>query len=298
MDKPGLLVPPLTPFTEEGTVDFRILAEEVDYILETSRPEMIIAAGVETQEYHYLSPQARQDLIRATIDSVDGRCPVAVGITHPSLGEVLRLADLASDLGAAAVQLLAPQRPFGGQPTIGELVAYFDHVAARVDLPMVLYLNPGPGAEVSVTGTIELSSIEKVRYVKESSRDLSRVGLLIGEIDRAGSARYYTTMQMLLASIQLGGSGATMPPPAAELASRVIDAYVEKDWPEAARLQIQFGRFPALWMGHGLAPVMKAAMKCLNRDVGPPHPPFPGLDGHELSALCNELSTMDLARKE
>ena len=38
------------------------------------------------------------------------------------------------------------------------------------------------------------------------------------EIDRAGHARYFTTMQMLLATLQLGGSGATMPPPGSEIA--------------------------------------------------------------------------------
>jgi 4-hydroxy-tetrahydrodipicolinate synthase len=34
------------------------------------------------------------------------------------------------------------------------------------------------------------------------------VSRLIVEIDRAGHARYFTTMQMLLATLQLGGSNA------------------------------------------------------------------------------------------
>lgn len=298
MPKPGLLIPPLTPFTGSNQVDFAALQSQVDYIIETSRPEMIVAAGVEAQEYHCLSPQSRRDLVTATFESVDGRCDVAVGISHASVDQVLDLAEMAAGLGAQAVQLLAPQRPFGGQPSTSELVAYFSHIEQRVELPIVLYLNPGPGADVSVDATIELCSLDGIKYVKESSRDLSRVGLLISEIDRAGKARYYTTMQMLLASIQLGGSGATMPPPAAELAIKVIDSFVSGDWAEAARLQMQFGRFPGLWMRHGLVPVMKAAMQCLNRDLGGPHPPYPQLAGDELAGLCREISQMDLKRKE
>ena len=66
--------------------------------------------------------------------------------------------------------------------------------------------------------TVAIARIDKVRYIKESSRDLARVSRLIVEIDHAGHARYFTTMQMLLATLELGGSGATMPPPAAEIA--------------------------------------------------------------------------------
>ena len=76
-------------------------------------------------------------------------------------------------------------------------------------------------------------------------------------------------MQMLLASIQLGGSGATMPPPASEIARRVIDAFVAKDYERAAEIQLQFALFPSKWMHRGLAPAMKAATpKCASHRSG------------------------------
>ena len=82
---------------------------------------------------------------------------------------------------------------------------------------------PGPGADVSIPDTVALAQLPRVEFIKESSRDLARVSRLIVEIDRAGHARYFTTMQMLLVTLILGGSGATMPPPAAEIARHVID---------------------------------------------------------------------------
>ena len=154
-----------------------------------------------------------------------------VGISHPSFRTAIELAHFADDLGAHAVQMLAPLRPFGGPPNERDLVAYFEAVASESPLPLTLYLNSGPGADVSIPATIAIARIDNVRYIKESSRDLARVSRLIVEIDHAGHARYFTTMQMLLATLELGGSGATMPPPAAEIARQVIDAYRRRRLP-------------------------------------------------------------------
>lgn len=293
MKQPGLLVPPLTPFTADQKVDEAALKREVDYVVNECGAAMVIAAGVEAQEYHYLSLDDRKRLIKSTIDYTAGRVPVAVGISHPSYKTAIELANFAEKNGAQAVQMLAPLRPFGGAPSDKDLVNYFEAVTRETRLPMVLYLNPGPGADVSIAATIELSTLERVQYVKESSRDLSRVSRLIVEVDIAGHARYYTTMQMLLATIELGGSGATMPPPAAELANKIIQAFLRGDYKEAARMQRQFALFPNKWMHRGLTPTMKAAMRILGRPVGDMHPPFQGLSAEETEALRAYLKTTD-----
>ena len=297
MKLPGLIVPPLTPFTADLKVDEKALQAGVNYVVEDCNAAMVIAAGVEAQEYHYLTMEERKNLIAKTLEYVDGRCPVAVGISHPSFKIAIELAHYAEKIGAQAVQLLAPLRPFGGEPTQGELIAYFEAVSRESHLPMVLYLNPGPGANVSIPATIELSQLERVKYVKESSRDLSRVSRLISEIELSGRAKYFTTMQMLLITLQLGGSGITLPPPAAMLANKVIKAFVVGDMQEAARLQLQFALFPARWMHNGLTPTMKAAMKILNIPAGDPYPPFPPIKGEELKALEIYLKTTDLMPK-
>ena len=118
---------------------------------------------------------------------------------------------------------------------------------------------------------------------------------LIVEIDRAGHARYFTTMQMLLATLQLGGSGATMPPPGSEIARHVIDAFLAKDYERAAEIQLQFALFPSKWMHRGLAPTMKAAMNLIGLPVGEPYPPYAPLSRDEIAALAAVLSTTVLA---
>jgi 4-hydroxy-tetrahydrodipicolinate synthase len=295
MRHPGLIVAPLTPFTADLKVDDHALRREIDYVVRDCAATMVVAAGVETQEYTYLSLEARRGLIRRTVEFVDGRVPVMVGVTHPSFRTAIELAHEAEKLGAAAIQLLAPLRPFAGAPTQTDLIAYFERVGRETSLPLTLYLNPGPGAEVSIPDTIALARLPQVQFIKESARDLARVSRLIVEIDRAGHARYFTTMQMLLASIELGGSGATMPPPAAEIARHIGEAFVAKDYERAAQLQLQFALFPGKWMHYGLAPAMKAAMNLIGIPVGDPYPPYAPLSRDDLTALATYLKTTALA---
>jgi 4-hydroxy-tetrahydrodipicolinate synthase len=294
---PGLIVAPLTPFTSALEVDEPALERQIDYIVRDCGATMVVAAGVETQEYTYLSLGQRKALIRATVEAVAGRVPVMVGISHPSFKTAIELAHDAERLGAAAVQLLAPLRPFAGPPTQGDLIAYFEAIARETGLPITLYLNPGPGADVSIPDTIALAKLPSVQLIKESSRDLARVSRLIVEIERAGHARYFTTMQMLLASIQLGGAGATMPPPGAEIARHVIDAFAAGDTARAAELQLQFALFPSKFMHRGLAPVMKAAMNLIGIPAGEPYPPYASLSRAEMTALDALLRTTVLAER-
>jgi 4-hydroxy-tetrahydrodipicolinate synthase len=297
MHTPGLIVAPLTPFTADLSVDEPALARQIDYVVTDGGATMVVAAGVETQEYTYLSFEQRRALIRRTIELVDGRVPVMVGISHPSFKTAIALAQEAEKLGAAAVQLLAPLRPFAGPPTQADLIAYFEAVGRETKLPITLYLNPGPGADVSIPDTVALAKLPCVQLIKESSRDLARVSRLIVEIDRAGHARYFTTMQMLFVSLMLGGSGATMPPPGSEIARHVIDAFLAKDYARAAELQLQFALFPSRWMHRGLAPAMKAAMNLIGVPVGDPYPPYVPLTRDEITALAAVLKTTVLAHR-
>ena len=102
VEKPGLIVAPLTPFTADLDVDEGALRREIDYVVRDCRATMVVAAGVETQEYTYLSLEQRKALIRHTIAFVDGRVPVMVGISHPSFRTAIELAHFAESLGAAA----------------------------------------------------------------------------------------------------------------------------------------------------------------------------------------------------
>ena len=291
--RPLTVVPPLTPFTDDLRVDYDNLGRIVDYVVDDCNASMVVAAGVEAQEYQYLDWEGRKELITKTIDLVNGRRPVAVGITHPSFKQAIELAHLAEKKGAACLQVLAPNRPIGGPTPTADIIAYFEAIAKETTLPLMLYLNQGPGADPTPPATVEIAKLDRVKYVKESSRDLARVSRLIVEIEHAGHAHYFTTMQMLLASLVLGGTGVTLPPPAAYLANKVIEAFVAGDMKEAARLQLQFALWPARWMDAGMVTVMKHSMNYVGIPCGKPFPPYPPITGEKLAQLEALLKTTD-----
>ena len=294
LNLPGLVVPPLTPFTEDLEVDYEALAHGVDYVVEDCAAAMVIVAGVEAQEYQYLDLPQRRELIARTIELVDGRRPTVVGISHPSFKVSATLANLAEESGADAVQLLLPLRPFGGEPTTADLEAYVDLVSRETSLPVMLYLNDAAGASVSPEATVTLASHDSVRYVKESSRDLARVARLIDEVEHAGLAHYFTTVQMTLITLQLGGSGVTLPPPVARIARLLLEAFLAGDLAEATRLQRQFSTYPARWMRYGLTPAMKASMNLVGVPTGDPYPPYASVSGQDLKELEAHLHDTDL----
>src|SRR5438105_968169 len=100
MMQPGLIVAPLTPFTANLDIDETALRREIDYVIGDCRATMVVAAGVETQEYTYLSFEQRKALIARTVEYVDGRVPVMVGISHASFRTAIELAHFAENLGA------------------------------------------------------------------------------------------------------------------------------------------------------------------------------------------------------
>lgn len=295
---PQLIVPPLTPFNQQQQIDSALLSRQVDYVVENCNATVVIAAGVEAQEYSCLTLEERKFLISRTIELVDGRRPVYAGISHPSFKVAIELAKHASHAGASGLQILAPLRPFGGAPNEQDLLGYFSRIISAIDLPVMLYLNAGPGADVSIETTIKLAQLDGIHSIKESSRDLSRVSRLIMQIDKAGLASYYTTMQMLLITLELGGSGVTMPPPAAEIGRKLIDAWLQGDLQRARMLQQQFSLFPGLWMKHGLTPVMKAALDYLGVPAGDPYPPYAALNLQARTTLEQFLQTSDLTHQE
>ena len=88
-----------------------------------------------------------------------------------------------------------------------------------------------------------------------------------------------------------------MPPPAAEIARHLIDAFVAGDYRLAAQIQLQFALFPAKWMHRGLTATMKTAMRLIGLSVGELYPPYVSLDAGETQALADYLKTTVLEKR-
>jgi 4-hydroxy-tetrahydrodipicolinate synthase len=268
----GIIGACLTPFDDQGRVDYDAMAREIDFIVADA--DAVSIAAVEAAEYTVLTLEERKELMRRGVELVDHRRPIILGISSPAIRTSVELADYAAQLGADYVQLLMPLRPWGGQPTTQELYDYFGEIAVQCPLPIVAYHNPGPGADPTIEATIRLSTIPKIHAFKESSRDITKISRLIEEIEVPKQAHYFTTMQPLLITLMLGGSGATMPPPGTRIGAQVVRAFRAGDLEHAKEWQRIYSMFPGRWGSYGLPPVMKSAMKHLGIDLGDPSRPY------------------------
>jgi 4-hydroxy-tetrahydrodipicolinate synthase len=268
----GIVAACMTPFDRSGKLDHAALERQVEFVLPDA--DAITIGAVEASEYSVMDLAAREELLRSGARIVGGRRPLILGISALNLGTAARLAELAADEGADFVQVLAPARPWGGEPTSDELVGFFETVEAASPLPLVAYHNPASGADPAIATWVRLSELPGVRAIKESSRNLTKIGMMIEQIDRAGNAAYLTTMQPLLSTLLMGGSGGTMPPPGTRIGAKVVEAFRRGDLEAAGAWQRIFNLFPARWAAYGLPPVMKAAMRHFGVDIGDPLPPF------------------------
>ena len=268
----GIIAACLTPFDDRGRIHYDALQKEIDFIVADA--DAISIAAVEAAEYTMLSPEERKELMLRATEIVGRRIPVILGASSPSPRGVLELAELAAKAGADLIQVLMPLRPWGGQPTMVELIDFYTEIGTHSPLPIVAYHNPGPGADPSVETTIRLSEIYKIQAFKESSRYIIKISRLVEEIELSGNARYFTTMQPLLMTLMMGGSGATMPPPGTRIGSQVVRAFRAGDLQRARFWQRFYSLFPAKWAAYGLPPVMKSAMKHFGVDLGDPAPPY------------------------
>jgi 4-hydroxy-tetrahydrodipicolinate synthase len=291
----GIIGALLTPFDANDRVDYEALAREIEFLVPDA--DAITIAAVEAAEYTMLSHEDRLELMRRGTELVAGRRPVILGCSSPSVRGVLQLAEHAARAGADYIQVLMPVRPWGGQPTTAELVEYYAAIAARTPLPIVAYHNPGPGADPTIEALVRLAEIDRVHAFKESSRDVTKITRLIELIDRAGHARYFTTMQPLLVTLMMGGAGATMPPPGTRIAAEVVKAFRAGDLDAAREWQRHFATFPGRWAGYGLPPVMKAAMRHLGVDLGRPMRPYTSVSAEHDAEIAEFLRTAGLVSR-
>ena len=268
----GIIGAALTPFTDDGKVDYDALAREMEFLVADC--DAISIAAVEASEYTVLSLEDRKEVMRRATEIINKRVPVILGASSHSIDTILDLAEHAAAVGGDLIQVLMPIRPWGGQPTISDLVQFFTEVASASPLPIVAYHNPGPGADPPLDAFVRLSEINKVDYFKESSRDITKITRLIEQIQLAGKANYFTTMQPLLTTLMMGGAGATMPPPGTRIGARVVRAFRDGDIDKARYWQRCFTLFPGKWGAYGLPPIMKSALKHFGVDIGDPARPY------------------------
>jgi 4-hydroxy-tetrahydrodipicolinate synthase len=167
----GSIVALVTPFTEQGEIDFPALDGLVDYHLENDSDGLVVAGT--TGESATLSRQEFTAVLGRVIERAEGRMPVLAGTGSASTRAAIEQTGRAAELGADGALVVTP---YYNKPTQAGLEAHFTAIADASDIAVVLYNVPSRTAVDMLPETVErLSSHARISGIKEAVPDASRI---------------------------------------------------------------------------------------------------------------------------
>ncbi len=172
----GLGIALITPFTEDGAVDYEALSRLIDYQLDNGADFLCILAT--TGETPCLSLAERAQIKSAIVRQVAGRVPILIGCggnNTAAVVEELKNGDFSGIDGILSVC------PYYNKPSQEGLYQHFKAVAAATELPVVLYNVPGrTGINLKPETTCRLAKdCKNIVAIKEASGSLEQVDEII-----------------------------------------------------------------------------------------------------------------------
>ena len=172
----GLGIALITPFTEEGAVDYESLSRLIDYQLDNGADFLCILAT--TGETPCLSLAERAQIKSAIVRQVAGRVPILMGCggnNTAAVIEELKNGDFSGIDGVLSVC------PYYNKPSQEGLYQHFKAIAAATELPVVLYNVPGrTGINLKPETTCRLAKdCKNIVAIKEASGSLEQVDEII-----------------------------------------------------------------------------------------------------------------------
>ena len=167
----GSIVALVTPFTEQGEIDFPALDGLVDFHLENDSDGLVIAGT--TGESATLSSQEFTEVLSRVIERVEGRIPVLAGTGSASTKAAIEQTGRAAELGADGALVVTP---YYNKPTQSGLEAHFTAIADASEIAVILYNVPSRTAVDMLPETVErLSFHARIAGIKEAVPDASRI---------------------------------------------------------------------------------------------------------------------------
>ncbi|MFZ3144424.1 4-hydroxy-tetrahydrodipicolinate synthase [Psychrobacter glacincola] len=171
----GSMVALITPMLRDGTVDYKRLADLIDWQIEQGT-HCLVAVGT-TGESATLSMQEHSDVIRYFVQHVKGRVPVIAGTGANNTVEAIKLTQDAADAGADCALLVAP---YYNKPPQEGLYQHYKAIAEAVNIPQMLYNVPGRTVVDIAQETVErLADIDNIVAIKDATGSVARGEQLI-----------------------------------------------------------------------------------------------------------------------
>ncbi|MFC7166512.1 dihydrodipicolinate synthase family protein [Halospeciosus flavus] len=290
LDLHGVVPPTVTAFDADESLDAERTADHARFVVDRGA-HGVFPLGT-NGEFPLLTPDERDEVVKAVVDEVGGEVPVIAGVGAPSTTQTVQHAEYAEHVGADGVVVVTPYYyPLDATATL----EHYERVCDAVDLPVYVYHIPSKTGNAVDLDTVEkLAAIPNLVGLKDSSKDVPWLGQAI---DRNEDLTFLAGSDSLLfPGLEVGCSGMVSAVANAfpELVVDLYEAYDEGDEERARELQSRvYDVRDAIKRGPYMAGV-KTALRLRGEDFGPLRSPLRLMDDEDARELEDDLEVLDL----
>lgn len=192
----------VTPFTDDGEVDFETLRKLIDFQILEGVDSLIICGT--TGESATLSTEEKKEIIKFAVQITRRRVPIIAGTGSNNTKTSIELSKYAQSVGADGLLIVSP---YYNKTTQTGLIKHYSSIAQSVDIPIILYNVPSrTGLNIEPSTCLELSKIKNIVAIKEASSNISQVAQ-IANLCKDNLHIYSGNDDQVIPILSLGGIG-------------------------------------------------------------------------------------------
>ena len=261
----GSIVALVTPFHEDGTVNFEKLGELLDWQIENLTDGILILGT--SGESSTMTHEEDDAVALYTIERVNHRVPVIVGAGSNCTQTAMEKSLKYQNMGADALLLISP---YYNKANTQGMIRHFTTVADAVHIPIILYNVPGrTGCHIDEEAVKVLSQHPNICGIKEASGNIS-YATNIARYLSDDFVMYSGNDDMITSMMALGASGviSVLANCLPQETHQIIQDYLDGNVKESLEKQLKYLDFiHALFMEVNPIPV-KQALNYMGKEVG------------------------------
>ena len=287
----GSMVALITPFNEDGSVNYDKLRELVEWHI-AEQTDAILVLGT-TAETPALTITEEDEIARISIETAAGRVPIIVGSGSNNTMIAMEQSIKYEKMGADALLVITP---YYNKSNKAGMVNHFYTVADAVNIPIYVYNVPGrTGVSLTYEALAEISKHKNIVGIKEASGDMSFI-TKISRLITDDFNVYCGNDDISIPLMSMGGAGiisvlANILP---RQTHEMVMAYLEGDVKKAADMQKYYLDFiNALFIETNPIPI-KEAMNLVGMNVGGYRMPLCTMEEDTKAKLIETMKAIDL----
>jgi 4-hydroxy-tetrahydrodipicolinate synthase len=193
----------ITPFHEDGSVNYEKFAEVIDEQI-AGGIDAIIVCGT-TGEAACLTEEEHLDVIKYCVEKTAGRVPVIAGTGSNCTQTAVYMSQKAASYGVDGLLVVTP---YYNKATQDGLYRHYKTIADSVDRPIIIYNVPSrTGCNILPQTVVKLCrEVSNIVGIKEASGNISQIARLMGLAD--GCVDLYSgNDDQIVPIMSLGGLG-------------------------------------------------------------------------------------------